>query len=249
MEEFFIILGIVLSVLALIAFFLLKKLFVIFRNYPSAIPLVLANLVPVFGVLFWGWTAFPVFFFYWLESIVFVFFILLRIAKITAPEMRLRALVGSLIFSLFFLALQLKAILWLFSTFPRYWWYPAEICTSVGYKVLTCTPFTGPVRDLSPEIWAGLLVFFVSHGFSHLQNFLKKREFLNITGEKEYFKEFFVRTVGFQLVLAFGAAVATMSGSYMPALIFFILTKTIIDARMHIKKHMKLASLAPSTGS
>lgn len=243
MPEFAVIIVIVLAVLALLAFFLLKKLVRVFWNYPSTIPLIAANLVPAVGVLFWEWSAFPVFFLYWLESVVFVFFMMLRIAKTAAPEKRLSDIVSWSIVAFIFLGTQLHVILWLFSRYPRYWWYPSEICTVVDSGVWTCTPYTGLVRSLSPEIWAGLLVFLISHGFSHIQNFLKKQEFLKVTDEKQYIKEFFTRMFGPLLILAFGAASVATSGNYMPALVLFILVKTLVDARMHIKKHKRLAEI------
>jgi hypothetical protein len=37
---------------------------------PSLIALVVANAFPIFGVLFLGWTVFPLVLLYWLENVV-----------------------------------------------------------------------------------------------------------------------------------------------------------------------------------
>jgi hypothetical protein len=47
-------------------------------NKTSLLAIILANLVPLAGVLFWGWTVFSVVFLFWLESLVIGFFNVLK---------------------------------------------------------------------------------------------------------------------------------------------------------------------------
>ena len=52
-------------------------------TYPSTLILLGANLLPLAGVLFWGWDAFVLLALYWLETAIIGFWMLVRIA--TAP--------------------------------------------------------------------------------------------------------------------------------------------------------------------
>jgi hypothetical protein len=52
--------------------------------YPSTLLLLGANLLPLAGVLFWGWDAFVLLALYWLETAIIGFWMLVRLA--TAPE-------------------------------------------------------------------------------------------------------------------------------------------------------------------
>ena len=48
--------------------------------YPSTLILIAANLVPLVGVLLWGWDAFVLLVLYWLETAVIAFWTIVRIA-------------------------------------------------------------------------------------------------------------------------------------------------------------------------
>jgi len=52
-----------------------------FKLTSSAIFLILANVVPIFGVLYWGWDATAILVLYWLESVIMG---LLNVPKILA---------------------------------------------------------------------------------------------------------------------------------------------------------------------
>jgi hypothetical protein len=49
---------------------------------PSVLILVAANLVPLVGVIFWGWDAFVLLMLYWLETAVIAFWTIVRIATL-----------------------------------------------------------------------------------------------------------------------------------------------------------------------
>ncbi|HRQ88290.1 MAG TPA: DUF6498-containing protein, partial [Bacteroidia bacterium] len=45
----------------------------------SAAALVLANLIPLFGAIFWGWSVFEIVLLYWAENVVVGLYAILRI--------------------------------------------------------------------------------------------------------------------------------------------------------------------------
>lgn len=55
-------------------------------KYFTGLLIVLINLIPVYGVLNWGWQSFDLIFLYWLENLVIGFFMLLGILIRRYPE-------------------------------------------------------------------------------------------------------------------------------------------------------------------
>jgi hypothetical protein len=61
------------------------------RNGTTTLPLIIAlNLLPVAGVLWWGWTAFSVFYLFWLETLIVAFFNTLKIIMCRGDEYDLK---------------------------------------------------------------------------------------------------------------------------------------------------------------
>ncbi len=56
----------------------------IVKLIPMWIPIVIGNLIPLYGVLFWGWDIFAIFFLYWIENIIIGFFTVVKILCIGA---------------------------------------------------------------------------------------------------------------------------------------------------------------------
>ena len=63
---------------------MLKSLIIIKKVLvrPSVILLLLVNIIPLFGVVYFSWDVFAIMFLYWLESVVIGFFNVLRMMKI-----------------------------------------------------------------------------------------------------------------------------------------------------------------------
>jgi len=126
---------------------------------PSVIALIVANLVPLLGVIFFGWDLQTILLLYWAESAVIGFFSVLKMLKLggiaAAP-----ACVFFCIHYGIFMMVHLFFLLML-TNFNR-----------------SGPSFNGPegiLRDVlgNRELWLGLVGLFLSHGFSFVYNFLR----------------------------------------------------------------------------
>ena len=58
---------------------------------PSVLILVAANLLPIVGVVFWGWDAFVLLMLYWLETAVIGFWTIVRVVDLVVGSAAARA--------------------------------------------------------------------------------------------------------------------------------------------------------------
>jgi hypothetical protein len=183
--------------------------------------LILANLVPVFGVLFLGWDLFLLMLLYWMESAVVGFYTVLRIVKI--------ARIFAILFIPFFIfhygafmTVHLAFILSLFGS---------------GGDDIPIPPFS-PVflSDVPLGIWFALLSLFVSHGVSFVRNFMGSREF-QLTNTAKQMAMPYRRIVVMHLTIIFGGWFILVVGAPIGALIIMIFLKIFFDARAHIREH------------
>ena len=64
-------------------------------RHPASLILIAANLVPLVGVIFWGWDAFVLLMLYWLETAIIAFWTILRIASMPTDALGDISLKGS----------------------------------------------------------------------------------------------------------------------------------------------------------
>lgn len=72
-------------------------------RFPGLLPLGFilgGNLIPLLGVLFWGWDIFPVFVLYWLENIIIGIFMILKLLILNTTD--IGSFIGALFLAAFF---------------------------------------------------------------------------------------------------------------------------------------------------
>lgn len=137
---------------------------------PTTIALIVANLVPLVGVLFFDWSLFTVMFCFWLESAV--------IGVLNILKLVIVANILSIIMVPFFVvhygAFMSGHLVFIFALFA-----PDE------------RSFSGllPPADLLTSqimnVWPAFLSICLSHGISFFYNFIGKKEFRRSTPEKQ----------------------------------------------------------------
>ena len=152
----------------------------IIKDPPSRIPkasLLLANLVPVIGVVFLNWTIASVIVLYWLENFVVGFFNILKmskikntnlfqnnksqhVAKIIVPVLSPKVIIFIKAFFIIFFILHFG-----FFTFGH------------GQFVLIFFGFPSPIIAL----FIPLMFLFISHGISYIVNFIGKKEYEKVS--------------------------------------------------------------------
>jgi hypothetical protein len=195
---------------------------------PSAVILILANLLPLFGVLFLGWKVFPILFLYWVENIIIGFFNVLKMS-FASPANRKAG----------------KAKLPIIAFFCAHY----GLFTLV-HGVFVIIVFGGTSQgdignpDFPPIIaslgnygilW-GIITLFVSHGLSFGINYIGKGEYKE-ANLNSLMSEPYSRVVVLHVIIIFGGFLITIIGSPEIGLVLLIVIKLGIDILAHLKQH------------
>ncbi len=201
---------------------LFQSLYAKALEFPTAVALIVANLVPLFGVLFLDWSLFPILFIFWLESVVIGCFNCLKLLfKCTFKSFSL--MLFFVVHYGFFTAIHLKAIFELFSP------------DRVAY--LSLLPPAALMTQQIILVWPAFLVFVLSHGISFVYNFIGKQEFLRMDPEKQMIAPY-KRVAIMQVTIIGGAWVIQFLGAPVLALVLLISLKIAIDAGAHRSEHL-----------
>lgn len=205
-------------------------------NLP-VVALVLANLVPVFGVLYLGWDVGAIVVLYWTENLITGAYTLLRMFVIA----RFSELFHMLFFCLHyggFCAIHGLAILELTSFAGDHAAIAAD--NSWPGPLVLVQMFVDLVRqviDAAPAefLWAclGLLL---SHGVSFVLLFIGQQEYRHTTVRKLMHAPY-KRIVVLHVAVIAGGALVTLLGSPVGLLVALVALKTGMDIMLHNRSH------------
>ena len=206
---------------------------------PSALALLAANLVPLYGVLFLGWSAFALLVLFWLENVV--------IGVLNALRM--------------LLASPARAGLWAGKLFMVPFFCVHYGMFTVGHGMFVFLLFGDKDYEaLAQGFWPTaaaahaiaqydlalpLAVLAASHLFSFCWNYLWRGEFRSAEIGK-LMRQPYARVVVLHLTILFGGFAATTLGSPLWALLLLLALKIGIDLVAHLREHRKLALPAVS---
>jgi hypothetical protein len=194
---------------------------------PSSIALVLANLVPLAGVLFFGWGVFPLMLLFWLENVI----------------------VGVLNVVKMLLASPDRGKYWAVKMFlvPFFTVHYGMFCLVHGVFVLVLFRGPRPGGDLpGPEQiaelisrwnlgWAALALL-ASHGFSLVSNYLLTGRFRH-TNPSDLMKAPYGRIVVLHVAILGGGFLLTALNSPIWGLVLLIIGKVLLDLNAHRREH------------
>ena len=187
----------------------------------SGLALMIANLIPLGGVLLLGWDLGEVITLFWAENAVIGLYTLLKLVVV--------AQWGALLLGPFFLGhyggFMAAHFLFIYQLFVR----GIEQSTP-EVQALTA------LADLFIPLWPALLALAVSHGISFYANFLKRKEYLGRTAA-EQMGEPYKRVVVLHVTIIFGGWVILLLESPLPALVLLVALKTGVDLAAHRKEH------------
>jgi hypothetical protein len=197
----------------------------------AALLLIVVNLIPLFGVLFFGWSLFSILLLYWLENGIIGFFNIFKIALARAPSS------GGSGFTVNGRPVspsnkEIRIIFFIFH-YGLFW-------TVHGVFVFA---FFGPSSGLFSGVGLrGVAIaaaaLFLSHGVSFVVNFLGKEEYLTVSPDKQM-SEPYSRVVALHVTILVGGFFADSLGAPLAALILLVLLKTVIDLLAHLREHRK----------
>lgn len=207
--------------------------------------LLLANLVPLVGVIFFGWSLYAILFSYWAENAVIGFFNLLKMwqargpvflhdGKVTnTPTPGDTPLAGAELektryFLLPFFVVHYGGFMaghfyFLFSVLP--------VLSTNNFSLASTLLQSGWSIALT------LVSLLVSHGVSYFQHFIQGEEYKKTNVVLQMFAPY-KRIFVMHITIIVGAFVLLLTGGYHPViLILFILIKIWVDTIFHQKSH------------
>ncbi len=185
----------------------------------SSIALIIANLIPLFGVILGGWEIGEIMLLFWAESAVIGLYNLCKMWRIGHCSV--------LFYGTFFVA-HYGAFMSVHLLFI-YVLFGGEL---VG---------EGDVSQLQvwvdlQKLWPALLALVVSHGISYFVNFLSRKEYENRSMSQQM-KEPYRRVVIMHLTIIFGGFLTLSLGSSLAALVLLLVLKIFADLRSHLLQH------------
>lgn len=209
----------------------------------SVIVLIIANLVPLAGVLLFRWDAAVIVLLYWSENVIIGIYNILKMASLKVFSK------ASILELLFFI--------------PFFCLHYGGFCAVHGFLILSIFNMGETTSLFHPDnSWPGPLVIlqmlgsvivslwqkhppgmawpvaclFLSHGISFLQNFLSKKEYNDLNSQKLMIQPY-KRIVVLHITVIAGALPIMMFGSPVPLLFVLVFLKTGMDIFLHMKEH------------
>ncbi len=201
---------------------------------PSAIALIISNLVPLFGVLFLGWSSAEVLLLFWSESAVIGFFTVVKILRAPIPKTGLKGIKvnGKEVKNPHMAISTLKILL------AGFFIFHFGIFMSVHLIFLLFFLLAGSGASFSAAILSfksvlvGFFLIFASHAFSYLNNYIGKHEY-KISNIGTMFWAPYTRVIPMHIAIIFGFIL----GAPIFVLVF---VKIIFDLLAHLAEHNKI---------
>ena len=189
----------------------------------SSVPitaLILANLVPLVGVVFWGWNLSSIMVLYWCESAIIGLY---SMAKLIVIAQWLSVLAIPLFWGHF---IGFMAAHFLFINL---------VFINRGMNTRGMDQFSA-LTPIFNEIWLSLLALTVSHGISFYMNFVRRKEYEsgNVIG---LMLAPYKRVAIMHCTVLLGGFGSLLLGEPAIALIVLIAMKLLMDSRSHLKEH------------
>jgi hypothetical protein len=222
------------------------------QTKPSSLILVVANLVPLGGVLWLGWEVFDILLLYWTESVIIGVINVLRMISSQSSNI-LSGLIPAtkqhdMTAALEQVNLQLPMQVIKFFIIPFFVFHYGMFCYGhlsavVGFfgNRTSSANMTASIPDISNStFWIAVGAIAASHLYSYFNNFLGKGEYKRV-GLGTLMHRPYGRIMVMHLSIILGAGGAMMLGNPLPVLLALIAGKTVLDVRMHNKERQSFA--------
>ncbi len=204
--------------------------------YPSTWLVLIADLLPVAGILFWGWDGFVLLMLYWMETAVIAFWALARILTLPGdprepPQNFILHVGGRLFLTGFFLVhssgFMAGHLLFLWTLYAGHWRDTIHSPQEFWREIV-----------LGYELWIPLGLLFVARGGAFVWDLYRQlrgmnQRPVNDDGMDKIIGGLYGRIILMHIVVIFGVWVAMKIGSTGPYLLLIAL-KTIFDLYMHV---------------
>jgi hypothetical protein len=197
---------------------------------PSVILLIVANLVPLYGLFSLQWQVFPVLLLFWIENVIIGIFNVLKmiIASPANPGSWLAKIFLIPFFCFHYGMFTLVHGVFVFGFFGGYFTSGASFPDEISVFQAINQHQLG---------WA-ILALLLSHTVSFILNYIGKEEYKK-AGLQELMGQPYGRVVLLHLTIIIGGFLVMALGSPVSALLILVLLKIFIDIQSHIREHKK----------
>jgi len=218
------------------------------QKKPTTILLLLANLVPIIGVLFFDWDIFQIMILYWFESAIVGFYTICKMIVIGAVRKEVTfkktkdpiagqtvkgvgVLLGMLFMAAFFCLhygmFMYGHLTFIFAIFGQ----EGPLATTsdlISWQL---------VYNSLISVWVAIAVLFISHGVSFLKNFIGQKEYEKVNPAFIMFTPY-KRIILMHLTLIFGGMLVMFLKLPIAGLVLMIVLKVLFDTNAHIREHL-----------
>lgn len=214
----------------------------------SSVALVAANLIPLGGVVFFGWDVFTIMFLFWMENVVVGVFNVLRMA------VAWREGIFGLIYKVFLIPFfvfhygmfALAHGVFVFAIFkPEF--FRAGDAISSGHVLPWGILFDLIGRYVPPWTMLALGGLAVSHGVSFVSNFIVGGEFRRVDVDTLMMAPY-SRVILLHLTLLGGGFIMLTFGAPQIVVALLVVLKIAMDLHAHVKERKKLAAAIQQDG-
>ena len=215
------------------------------HGYVSSLPLVsllIANILPMAGVLFFGWDAFAIVLLYWAENLVIGFYNILKMAFSAVPNPAMHF--GKFFMIPFFMihyggftALHGLFVLIMFkqdtgdSFLNGHPWPCFFVFLQLLFNVIAKT-----LSIIPPNMLYAICGLLVSHGISFGYNYLYKGEYRQ-KSLQALMGEPYGRIIVMHIAIIAGAFLTMSMDSPVGILVMLVILKTAFDVKLHLREH------------
>ena len=210
----------------------------------AVVALVVANIIPLIGVLFLGWSVWNILVIYWLENGIVGAINVLKMSTATGEDAPANS--ASAAFTINgqpAATLSKVAFIPFFVVHYGIFWFVHGIFVLTLPAFLSIASDTRMDLDLGPVLLAaaGLAV---SHSLSFWWNFLRGGEYRRVTAAGLMFAPY-RRLVALHLTIIFGAMAVTFTGAPVAAVAILVGVKTLLDLGLHLAEHRGVTTAGP----
>jgi hypothetical protein len=205
----------------------------------AVVALVVANLIPLVGVLVLDWSVWNILVIYWLENGIVGVINVLKMSAATGEEASGLTLAMTINGQPATSVSKLGLIPFFVMHYGIFWLVH-------GIFVLTLPAFLSIASDTPMELGLGAVMFAaaglaISHGLSFWWNFLRGGEYRRTTPAMLMFQPY-RRLVALHLTIIFGALGVSFTGAPAAAVAILVGVKTLLDLGLHLAEHRGVAS-------
>jgi hypothetical protein len=226
----------------------IERLFALYRGSSSILAvaaLVAANLVPLAGVLLWGWDLATILVLYWVENGI--------VGLFTVPKILLAAGAGRLLgrtqstSAAAIGALQKAGLVPFFAFHYGMFWVVHGVFVFAIAGGLFAPAFSGTFDGPQPDlVLLGGLGLLASHGVSFGLNYLARGEYRTATPAGQMVAPY-ARVIVLHVTIIVGAIAVGIVGAPVAALAVLVMAKTVVDLGAHLAERARAAGRVATT--